>query len=82
MSLTKEYLEAKYGKVLNEDEFNREYGFKIMIDGSAITSKNGRQVSCFYQESPPLYYDFKEVSLSRATAPVKTGGDGHLPDNG
>lgn len=81
MSFTKEYLEAKYGKVLTEEEFNKEYGFKIVIADMAITSKDGKQVSCAYQKFPNLYYDFKSVSCNPVNSPISMGGDYHLFDN-
>jgi hypothetical protein len=58
---SRETLEAKYGEdnVLTEEEFDERYKNKLQVNNQLVVAfdMEGNQVSCFFQESPRLYYD-------------------------
>jgi hypothetical protein len=60
--MSREYLEAEYGQVLNEEEFNKKYEGKVMIGEDSIMaySKEG-VVRCKLNRASKLYYDIKPV---------------------
>jgi hypothetical protein len=60
--MSKEYLEAEYGQVLTEEEFNKKYEGRVIIEGGSIMAYNKEGViRCKLNWASKLYYDIKPV---------------------